>query len=203
MPATASGMLSRRELAASALVAGGLGVLALRDTPAQAQIPAATPAQALRATLSLELLAVFAYERVVVNPRLKPLVAQVMTKYLSHEQQHVQALTDELARLGAAPPSGPANAVAADAMLVAHGGMGSFSALHSQRDCLKILQQVESVVEGGYFLAVEQVADPPIVRTFAEIMAAEAQHSTSLTGLLHPGGIDRAVPYAFVEGRQH
>lgn len=195
--------LSRRELATSALLAGGLGAIALGADRAAAQTPAATPAQALGATLSLELLAVFAYQRVARHPALKPLVAQVVAEYLTHEQQHAQALTGELARLGVAPPPGPANAKAADAILSAHGGTGSFSALHSQRDCLRILQQVESVVQGGYFLAVAQVADPAIVRTFAEIMAAEAQHSTSLTGLLHPGGIDRAVPYAFVEGRQH
>lgn len=195
--------LSRRELASSALVAGGLGVIALSEDAAASSTPAATPAQALGATLSLELLAVFAYRRVETHPGLRPLVTRVVSKYLLQEQQHVQALTDQLARLGGTPPSAPADRIAADAILSAHGGTGSFSALHSQRDCLKILQQVEEVVQGGYFLAVAQVADPAIVRTFAEIMANEAQHLTSLTGLLHPNGIDRAVPYAFVEGKQH
>jgi bacterioferritin (cytochrome b1) len=200
---SASLRLSRREVAASALVSGGAGVMALAEEAVASQTPAATPAQALGATLSLELLAVFAYRRIASHPGLTPLVTQVVNKYLLHEQQHVQALTDQLARLGGTPPSPLADVTAADAILSAHGGMGSFSALHSQRDCLKILQQVEAVVEGGYFLAIAQVADPAIVRTFAEIMGTEAQHSTSLTGLLHPGGIDRAVPYAFVEGKQH
>ncbi len=76
----------------------------------------------------------------------------------------------------------------------------SFSALHDQRDCLKILQQVESVLEGAYYRAAGSIADPAVIRTIAEIMAAEAQHLTVLTGLRHPGQYDRAVPSAFVEG---
>jgi Ferritin-like domain len=202
VPRGASLRLSRRGLAASVLV-GGVGAIVLADEAAASPIPPATPAQALHATLSLELLAVYAYQRVATQTTLRPLVSQVVGEYLLHEQQHVRALSDQLARLGGAPPSAPADGIAADAILSAHGGTGSFSALRSQRDCLKILQQVEEVVQGGYFLAVAQVADPAIVRTFAEIMANEAQHLTSLTGLLHPNGIDRAVPYAFVEGKQH
>lgn len=192
--------LSRRELAIGALLAGGIGAVSLGELPAVADSPTQTPAQILSGMVSLELLAVFAYQRVSTFPQLTPLVAHVVAKYLSHEQQHLQALTDELAKLGVVPPATPATTTAADALLSAHGGSASFSSLHTQDDCLKILQQVEAAVEGGYFMAVGNFEDPTILRTFAEIMAAEAQHATSLTGLRHPGAIDRAVPYAFVEG---
>ncbi len=194
------GGLSRRELAALGIAAGGIGVAGLRAVPAIADMPPPTSNDVLRAAMSSELLAVFAYTRVSAHPGLTPTVARVTADFLAHEQQHAQLLTDVLAGLGLAAPNAPRTADAADAELKAHGGTMSFSALHDQRDCLTILQQVESVLEGAYFRAVTRVVDPAVLRSIAEIMAAEAQHWTSLTGLRHPGQFDRAVPYAFVEG---
>jgi bacterioferritin (cytochrome b1) len=192
--------LSRRELAVRGIATGGVGVAALRAVAAIADMPAPSANDLLRAAMSSELLAVFAYTRVSVHPGLTPTVARVTADFLAHERQHAQVLADELTQLGLAPPVAPSTADAADAQLSAHGGTMSFSELHDQRDCLKILQQVESVLEGAYFRAVTRVGDPAVLRTIAEIMAAEAQHWTALTGLRHPGQIDRAVPYAFVEG---
>ena len=195
-----SGKLSRRELAAWGIAAGGVGIAALGSSPAIADKPLPSASEVLRDALSSELLAVFAYVRVSAHPELTPAVAAVIADFLAHERQHVQLLTDELAMLGDAPPDGPSTADAADAQLAAHGGSMSFSSLHSQRDCLKILQQVESVLEGAYYRASASVSDPAMVRTIAEIMAAEAQHWTTITDLRHPGQFDRAVPSAFVEG---
>ncbi len=195
----AGGGLSRRELVSWGF--GGGACATLRAVPALADASAPSTPDTLSALLSVELLAVFAYAHVSPHPELTPTVASVTAKFLAHEQLHVQLLTDELAKLGVAPPTGPSTAAAADALLNAHGGSGSFSALHNQRDCLKILQQVESVLEGGYFRAIRnEVSEPLLIHTIAEIMAAEAQHWTALTGLRHPGIIERAVPSAFVEG---
>jgi Ferritin-like domain len=193
--------LSRRDLAAWTLAGGGLGALTVGALPALAATSPPSVADVLNAALTLELLAVFAYERVLGYPQLSAAATRTVGEFLVHEQRHVQVLSDELAKLGLPSPPGPPSAAVADAQLAAHGGSGSFSALRSQRDCLKILQEVESVLEGGYYLAVAKVGQPALIRTMAAIMAVEAQHSTALTGLQHPGEVERAVPYAFVEGK--
>jgi hypothetical protein len=189
--------LSRRELAGLAV---GAGALAIRAMPALADVQSQSPTEALRYALSAELLAVFAYTRVSTHPALSPTVASVTAQFLAHEQRHVQLMSNELTRLGLALPPGPSTAAEADAQLMAHGATVSLSQLHRQRDCLLILQQLESVLEGAYFRAVSRVRDPGALRTIAEIMAVEAQHWTAITGLRHPGSFDRAVPSPFVEG---
>lgn len=189
--------LSRRELAGLAV---GAGALAIQAMPALADVQSQSPTQALRYAFSTELLAVFAYTRVSRHPALTPTVASVISQFLAHEQQHVQLMSGELARLGLPLPLGPSTAAEADAVLMAHAGTVSFSQLHTQRDCLLILQQLESVLEGAYFRAVSRVVDPGALRTISEIMAVEAQHWTAITGLRHPGSFDRAVPSPFVEG---
>jgi hypothetical protein len=137
---------------------------------------------------------------VLDSSKLRPEAERVARELIGHEQEHVGVLTDELIRLGVAPPAPPASVAAADAELSARHGSGSLAELGSERDCLRLLLQVEAVAEGAYYLAVSKISDRTLLRTAVEIMAVEAQHATVISGLLHPGDIDKAVPYAFVEG---
>jgi hypothetical protein len=76
----------------------------------------------------------------------------------------------------------------------------SLTKLDTQRKCLRLLIDVESLAEGAYFAAITNLRDPVLVRTSAEIMGCEAQHWTLLSALQHHGDVDRAVPYPFVQG---
>jgi hypothetical protein len=89
---------------------------------------------------------------------------------------------------------------AADAELSVLRGSAKLASLESEADCLRVLEQVESLVQGAYYVSMSKFADVKLARTCASILGAEAQHYTALAGLLHPGDINKAVPGAFVEG---
>jgi hypothetical protein len=151
--------------------------------------------------MALEQLAVFGYRRVLASSKLSPAARVTVAGFLAHEREHVRVLRAELLARGGVPPIGPRTPDAADALFSDHGGTGSFSDLHSQEDCLQILQVLESVLEGGYYMAVAFVSEPGLLRTIARIMGVEGQHYTGLTAVRHPGEFEKAVPYAFVQGR--
>ena len=79
-------------------------------------------------------------------------------------------------------------------------GSARLASLHSEEDCLRLLEQVESLAQGAYYVSMSKFADVKLARTCASILGAEAQHYTALAGLLHPGDINKAVPGPFVEG---
>ena len=108
------------------------------------------------------------------------------------------ALALVAAASGSAAPSTP-GANAQRALAVTHVTR-SLTELHTQRDCLKLLIDVESVAEGAYFLAIGKLGDRGRVRTAAGIMGCEAQHWTILSGVLNGGNVLRSVPYPFVAG---
>jgi hypothetical protein len=120
---------------------------------------------------------------------------------LGHEQTHVEVMSNELAKFGELPPSAPSSIVAADGELDALHTSGSLGALHSQQDCLRLLEGVEELAQGAYYHSITKLTDPRLARVCASILGAEGQHYTVLGDLLHPGEIDKAVPSAFVEGR--
>ena len=76
----------------------------------------------------------------------------------------------------------------------------SLTRLRDQHACLKLLVDVESLVESAYFQAVGKVQDVALVRICAEILGSEAQHWTVLGGLLNHQDPTKAVPYPFVAG---
>ena len=190
--------MTRRELARLGISAGVAGA-ALDAVAATAETDSA--AQLLASIVMVELLAVFAYEQVLSSGALSARGEQLARQFLGHEQRHVAALTEALGKLGEAPPAGPTSAAQAGDELSARGGSGSFSGLHAEDDCLRLLVSVEEVVAGAYFVGFSRLSDPTLLRTAAEIMGAEAQHLTLLNDLLHHGDVKQAVPGAFVEGK--
>jgi hypothetical protein len=190
--------MTRRELARLGISAGVAGA-ALEAAVGIAE--ADSTAAPLTSIVMVELLAVFAYEHMLAAGPLNAAGEQLARQFLGHEQRHVTALTDALRKRGEAPPAGPTGVEQANDELSARGGSGSFSDLHSGDDCLRLLVDVEQVVAGAYFVALSELGDPTLLRTGAEIMAAEAQHTTLLNDLLHHGDIKQSVPGAFVEGK--
>jgi hypothetical protein len=185
-------------------VAAGAGLWAIGATtlePGDAEAAAPqTDSDLLRAIVSVELLVVFCYEQVLSSGKLSPASEHVIRQLLDHEHTHVDVVSANLEELGQEPPDPPASVEDADAELSVLHGSARLAALSSEDDCLRLLEQVESLVQGAYYVSMSKFADVKLARTCASILGAEAQHYTALAGLLHPGDINKAVPGAFVEG---
>ena len=202
MTGTSRQQPTRRELMAGAAAGAGLwavGTSVLRPAEAEAAAPQ-TDAELIRAILSVELLVVFSYEQVLSSGKLPADTEHIIRQLLDHEHTHVDVLSADLEELGQAPPDPPASVTAADAELSVLHGSAKLASLNSEEDCLRLLEQVESLVQGAYYVSMSKFADVKLARTCASILGAEAQHYTALAGLLHPGDINKAVPGAFVEG---
>jgi hypothetical protein len=177
-----------------------IGASALRPGDAQADAPQ-TDAELISAILSVELLVVFAYEQVLSSGKLSADTEHVVRQLLDHEHTHVDVMSADLEELGQEPPDPPSSVTAADAELSVLHGSASLASLDSEADCLRLLEEVEQLAQGAYYVSMSKFADVKLAHTCASILGAEAQHYTALAGLLHPGDINKAVPSAFVEGR--
>jgi hypothetical protein len=180
---------------AGALSAAG-GVLA---APASADAPV-SDGEALSKALEVERLIVLAYRRVLASGALAPDIERAIAPYLTHELQHVTAVSGQLRAMGESPATGPLSLDAAGAVLSKHNIPGSLTDLHSQNDCLRLLVDLESLAEGVYFTALKTLSKPGRQQLAAQIMACEAQHWTAISGLRNPGQYVKAVPWPFVTG---
>ncbi len=193
---------TRRELIRGGIIAGG-GVLTgagglVAASSAQAAASSGE-ARALTHALELEQLMVIAYRRVLGSPVIRPDTRPQLTTMFDHEVQHLNLLKRALTERGETVPK-PPSLSDAQAALSRHNVHWSLTALTNQHQCLKLLVDVESLVENGYFKALSAVQDTTLITTCAEIMGCEAQHWTVLSGLLNHQDAMRAVPYPFVEG---
>jgi Ferritin-like domain len=187
---------------AGAAVGAGLwtiGAAALGVESAEAAAPQ-TDAELIRAIVSVEVLVVFCYQQVLSSGKLSPAAEHVIRQLLDHEHTHVDVLSAVLEELGQEPPDPPASVEDADAELSVLHGSATLASLSSEQDCLRLLEQVEQLVQGAYYVSMSKLADVKLAHTCASILGTEAQHYTALAGLLHPGDINKAVPGAFVEG---
>jgi Ferritin-like domain len=197
--------MTRRRLLARWLegsLAAGAGVTPATiagASPAPAQ-PADPDGEMASELLALELLSIAVYERVLSSRLLSPRPTRVTRKLLSHEHAHAAALLPELHQLGLDSPVAPASLQDVDQALAARHIDRRIEDLHTERDCLDLLLNVEGVAEGAYYSAMSKLQRPRLQRLAAELLASEAQHEAMLGLLRAPKDFDRAAPYAFVEG---
>jgi rubrerythrin len=186
------------------MVGAGAGLLTIGAAALAAEGAEAAPPQSdaelIRAIVSVEVLVVYCYQQVLNSGKLSPEAEHVIRQLLGHEHTHVDVLSALLEELGQEPPDPPASVEDADAELSVLHGSARLASLSSEEDCLRLLEQVEQLVQGAYYVSMSKLADVKLARTCASILGVEAQHYTALAGLLHPGDINKAVPSAFVEG---
>ena len=196
---------NRRELmsdgaaAAAGLLAAGATASALAPAASAVTTPAQVEARALTHAFQMEQLVVTAYRQVVASPVVHPPVLDQLRTHLDQEIEHVRLLQHALSTRGEIVPAPPSLA-AAQAELAGHKIHWSLTNLRNQHACLKLLIDVESLVENAYFDAVGKVQDHALLRTCAEILGCEAQHWTVLSGFLNHRNPKKAAPYPFVEG---
>ena len=118
------------------------------------------------------------------------------------ERAHVRALTARARASSAARCRRARSApTAVDKALADRHVSGRVTKLRTEHDCVSLLLDLETVVQGVYFKAMSKLQNPGVLRLAAQIMANEAQHATAISEARRPGDIGQAVPYAFVEGR--
>jgi len=189
---------TRRELVASAGTIAIAGALGAEIAAARAAAPG--DAVVLERTLKIEHLVVTAYRTALASRRLQAAVASRVEQMLRQELEHVALLEHALRRLGASAPPAPADLAASERALAAHHVGASLAGLDTQKQCLKLLIDIETLAEDAYFQAVGKLKDPALVRMSAQIMGCEAQHWTVLSAARHHGDVKLAVPYPFVGG---
>ena len=193
---------TRRELMSAATavaVAAGAGAGAA-SSPALADTPAPSDTELLTNSLAVERLMVLAYERVLSSGLLPADLQRVIEPHLGHERAHVEALAARLSSLGAPAPTGPLDLKTAGTTMGQYHVSDSLTDLHTQKECLKLLVDLESVAEGIHYTALKDLRSPAAQRVSAQMMACEAQHWTVLSGLRNPGEYVKSIPWPFVYG---
>jgi hypothetical protein len=191
--------MNRRELLASAAAAGGIAWAG--GAGAASAAGQTDDGAVMRSALSVELLVVFVYGRVLAGGTLGAAAAALARGILEHEAVHVRTVAAALTRLGVAAPPPPRSVAEADRRLSARNASGRLTGVHTELDALRLLYDVESISIGAYYEALPKLTEPALVQVTAEIMGAEAQHASAIGGLLHPGKWERVVPVASVQGK--
>jgi hypothetical protein len=133
--------------------------------------------------------------------KVTPAVVRTLGGILDHELEHVSAIASHLSAMGEPAPTGPLDLATAEALLAKHHVTGSLKHLPDrQGECLVMLVDLESVVEGAYFNGLRDLHQASLITLSAQIMSCEAQHWTVLMEIVNPATIVKAVPWPFVLG---
>lgn len=154
--------------------------------------------------MELELLQLYVYEHVLDSAVVGAGARAALTAIPAYEQAHVTALRERLHARGGQPPPSPASLAVANRHLAHRQLSGRLGQLRGQKDALYLLEGIERVTVGAYYVALLTLSDPQLIVLAAQIMAAEAQHEAILGELLNPGAsaIGYAVPSGLVQGQQ-
>ncbi len=161
---------------------------------------ASSDADVLRGLLTVEQLLAFTYQHLLAAGGLSDATKPMISRFLSQERDHVSLLTAALGGQGGSAPLPPGTIPGASRALAQLGAPGSLRLSHTEVDSIHYLIGAETVAEGAYYEALSKLSDAKLAVGAAQIMACEAQHWTSLSGALHAGDVNRAVPYPVVLG---
>jgi rubrerythrin len=140
--------------------------------------------------ITLEQVAVLAYDTAIEGGLLSPAVLQVARTFRAHEQAHADRLTTALTDLGGTPPAAPQGIADVDKVVK---GLGDAK---SQADVVNFAIELETAVVAAYLDAQRELVEAKLLQTGASIMASEGQH---LVVLRRAVGQD-PVPTAFETG---
>lgn len=197
---------TRRDLIRSGIVGSATAIAggAILGGPARAGADilgdARGDAALLERIVAIEQLIAFAYDHVIAHIPLSAQAAATMRRFASHEREHVGLLTSALHDRGHTPPPAPTNVASVSRQLTALHGSGSLTSFARQTGALEYLIGIETVAESTYYTATSRLSDPSLIGLAAGILGCEAQHWSSLEGLLHPGDVMQSVPYSTVHG---
>jgi hypothetical protein len=145
----------------------------------------------LEKAITLERVAVLAYDTAIDSGLLSAAVLRTVRRIRAHEQAHADALTTALSNLGGGTVPPPPRGVAdVDKVVKGLGGV------RSQADIVTFAIELEMATVAAYFEAHAKLAEPRLLQSAASIMASEGQH---LVALRNAAGKD-PVPFALETG---
>jgi Ferritin-like domain len=164
----------RRELIRRGLGLGGAVVaasavpllLAVRDAFAESD----TDGAILEHAITVERVAVLAYDRILAGGLLADGVARQVRLLRGHELQHADALTTALTDLGLTPPPAPSGVE--DVEKVVKG----LDDVRTQADVLGFAIELETALVAAYHDAHAKLVEAKLLQTGASIMGDEGQH---------------------------
>jgi rubrerythrin len=146
----------------------------------------------LMRAITLERVAVLAYDTVIAGGLLSPSVLATVRTLRAHEQAHADTLAKALTDLGGTPPPAPQGV--ADVDKVVKG----LSDVKTQADVVRFAIALEQTTVAAYLDAQRNFVEVKLMQTSATIMASEGQH---LVVLRRAAGQD-PVPSAFETGER-
>jgi hypothetical protein len=198
-------MPTRREL----LGAGAAGAAGLLTLPATAAAETSTTSEPpfsetdrIQRLIRLELLLLYCYRYVLGSSILGRRAHRTLAPFMGHEQAHIDALDARLKARGGTVPAGPDSVKTANRYLAHRGVGGRLGQLKGERDALYLLQTLEQVTIGAYFVALTKLNDSALITLACQIMGNEAQHDAMIGLSLPKATPGSAVPYALVQGLQ-
>jgi rubrerythrin len=147
-------------------------------------------AEILQRAITLEQVAVIAYDTVLAGGLLTPAVTRIARRLRAHEQQHADALTTALSDLGGTQPSAPQGTADVDKVVK---GLG---AVRTQTDVVNFAIELETATVAAYHDAHAKLIETRLLQIGASIMASEGQHLVILRKLVKQD----PVPNAFETG---
>jgi rubrerythrin len=186
----------RRELIRRGLGLGGAAVagsaipllLAVRNAFAVSD----TDATILEQAITLERVAVLAYDTIVGTGLLGGRLDRQLRVLRGHEQQHADVLTKALTDLGGTPPPAPSGVQDVDKLVK---GLG---AVRSQAEALTFAIELETAAVAAYHDAQAKLVEAKLLQTGASIAASEGQHLV----VLRQAARRPPVPHALETGQR-
>jgi rubrerythrin len=161
--------LLRRGLGLGATVVAASAIpllLAVRNAFAASD----TDGALLDKAITLERVAVLAYDTIVEGGVLKGALARQLGTLRDHEQQHAAVLTKALTDLGGTPPPAPSGLEDVDKVSKGLGGV------RTQADALSFAIELETATVAAYHDAEAKFVEAKLLQTAASIMGCEGQH---------------------------
>lgn len=168
MPFTRRAMLS-----AAAVSAGGAAMAACGDDGGRDRAPAsgsseARDVQIVNYSLRIEYLEAHVYQGALDSKLFAGEERDLLERFLSHERQHIDALTAAVGKLGGTPIEEPAPDFEADDRIA----------------YLKLAQRLENLGAAAYLGQAHRIEDDEILSAVLSIHSVEARHAAALSTIL-------------------
>jgi rubrerythrin len=147
-------------------------------------------AEILQNAITLERVAVIAYDAALTGGLLSPTVMRIARRLRDHERQHAEVLITALTDLGGTPPAAPKGVADVDKVLK------GLADVRTQGDVVNFAIELELAGVAAYHDAHAKLVETRLLQTGASIMACEGQHLVVLRRLVRRN----PIPNAFETG---